>query len=70
MNLNVERAENITDHNLSTVHGHRLLNSKGSIFAELSESINLEKLSKQVSQLIEVATVQLNDLNSSELSPA
>ncbi len=68
VNLNVERAENITDHNLSTVHGHRLLNSKGSIFAELSESINLEKLSKQVSQLIEVATVQLNDLNSSELS--
>jgi len=54
--------------NLSMVHGHRLLKSKSSIFAELSESINLEKLSKQVSQLIEVATVQLNDLNSSELS--
>jgi len=68
VNLNVERTVVVPEQNLSVVHGHRLLRSKSSIFAELSESINLEKLSKQVSQLIEVATVQLNDLNSSELS--
>lgn len=68
VNLNVERAETVSDSNLTMVHGHRLLKSKSSIFAELSESINLEKLSKQVSQLIEVATVQLSDLNSSEIS--
>ena len=68
VNLNVDRSESIAEQNISLVHGHRLLRSKGSIFAELSESINLEKLGKQVSQLIEVATVQLNDLNSSEIS--
>jgi len=68
VNLNIERTVVVPEQNLSVVHGHRLLRSKSSIFAELSESINLEKLSKQVSQLIEVATVQLNDLNSSELS--
>lgn len=68
VNLNVDRSESIADQNISMVHGYRLLRSKGSIFAELSESINLEKLGKQVSQLIEVATVQLNELNSSEIS--
>jgi len=68
VNLNVNSAKTVADSNISLVHGHRLLQSKSSIFAELSESINLEKLSKQVSQLIEVATIQLNDLNSSEIS--
>jgi paraquat-inducible protein B len=44
-----------------------VLHSKGSIFAELSESINLEKLSKQVSEFLESATAQLNDLHTAEI---
>ena len=68
VNLNVDRTESISDTNVSIVHGHRLLKSRNSIFAELSESINLEKLSKQVSQLIDVATTQLSELNSKEIS--
>ena len=68
INLTTEIGSNDSNRSVSMLYGHRMLKTKGSIFAELSESINLEKLSKQVSQLIEVATVQLNDLNSSELS--
>ena len=36
---------------------------KASIFAELSESINLDKLSKQISQLMEAATGRLEELD-------
>jgi paraquat-inducible protein B len=49
------------------LYGHPLIRSKGSIFAELSESINLEKLSKQVSEFLDAGTVQLQNLNAEEL---
>lgn len=68
INLNVEKADAVDDLGEKFVHGHRLIRSKASIFAELSESINLEKISKQVSQLIDVATVKLNDFNSKGMS--
>jgi paraquat-inducible protein B len=38
------------------------------MFAELSESINLEKLSKQISELILVATQRLKDLDMKKVS--
>ncbi|HAE11056.1 MAG TPA: hypothetical protein DCG39_05360, partial [Opitutae bacterium] len=39
------------------------IRTKDSIFAELSESINLEQLSKQMSKLMETATVKLEELD-------
>jgi len=68
INLNVEQSDSVQDIEDKFVHGHRLIRSKGSIFAELSESINLEKLSKQISQLMEVATVKLDQFNSKGMS--
>ena len=68
INLNVEKSDTVQDIEDKFVHGHRLIRSKGSIFAELSESINLEKLSKQISQLMEVATVKLDQFNSKGMS--
>jgi len=56
-----------TNGSLSTMYGHPLIRSKGSIFAELSESINLEKLSKQVSEFLEAGTAQLQNLKAEEL---
>ena len=56
-----------TNGSLSTLYGHPLIRSKGSIFAELSESINLEKLSKQVSEFLEAGTAQLQNLKAEEL---
>jgi paraquat-inducible protein B len=68
INLNVEKAGAVDDVGENFVHGHRFIRSKASIFAELSESINLEKISKQVSQLIDVATIKLNEFNSKGMS--
>ena len=56
-----------TNGSLSTMYGHPLIRSKGSIFAELSESINLEKLSRQVSEFLEAGTAQLQNLKAEEL---
>ena len=56
--------DNVTLHQL---YGYPQIPSKGSIFAELSESINLEKLSKQVSEFLETATLQLNNLHTDEI---
>ena len=39
------------------------LKTKDSIFAELSEKINFEKMSTQVSKLLEVATTRLDELD-------
>ena len=47
---------------------YREIPTSASIFAELSESINLEKLSKQVSEVMVTSTRKLNDLNVSKLS--
>ena len=49
------------------LYGYPLIRSKGSIFAELSESINLEKLSKQVSEFLESATTELTNLHTNEI---
>ena len=49
------------------LYGYPQIRSKGSIFAELSESINLEKLSKQVSEFLHTATLQINNLHTGEL---
>ena len=50
------------------LYGYREIPTSASIFAELSESINLEKLSKQVSEVMVTSTRKLNDLNVSKLS--
>ncbi len=52
---------------LQELYGYPLIRSKGSIFAELSESINLEKLSKQVSEFLESATTELTNLHTDEI---
>ena len=49
--------------NPNLLHGLREIRTKDSIFAELSESINLEKLSKQISKLMETATNKLEELD-------
>jgi paraquat-inducible protein B len=49
--------------NPNLLHGLREIRTKDSIFAELSESINLEKLSKQISKLMETATDKLEKLD-------
>ena len=53
---------------IDILHGFPAIHTKGSIFAELSESINLEKLSKQINDLIVVATQRLAELNIEKLS--
>jgi len=45
------------------LYGFVEIRTKDSVFAELSESINLEKLSKQMSQLMETATEKLGGLD-------
>ena len=51
-----------------SLYWYREIPTSASIFAELSESINLEKLSKQVSEVMVTSTRKLNDLNVSKLS--
>ena len=46
-----------------SLYGYREIPTTSSIFAELSESINLEKLSKQVSELMVTSTEKLNELD-------
>ena len=67
INLTTDLQDDDTNGSISTLYGHPLIRSKGSIFAELSESINLEKLSKQVSEFLDAGTVQLQNLNAEEL---
>lgn len=50
------------------LYGFREIPTNDSIFAELSESINLDKLSKQVSELMVTATQKLNELDLAKLS--
>jgi paraquat-inducible protein B len=49
------------------LYGYREIPTTASIFTELSESINLEKLSKQISDLMVTATRKLNDLDLARL---
>lgn len=48
---------------INELYGYPELKTKDSIFAELSEKINFEKMSTQVSKLLEVATVRLDELD-------
>jgi len=48
---------------INDLHGYPELKTKDSIFAELSEKINFEKMSTQVSKLLEVATTRLEELD-------
>ncbi len=48
---------------INELHGYPELKTKDSIFAELSEKINFEKMSTQVSKLLEVATTRLDELD-------
>ena len=50
------------------LYGFQEIPTNVSIFAELSESINLEKLSKQVSELMVTATQKLNEVDLAKLS--
>lgn len=50
------------------LYGFPEIPTNASIFAELSESINLEKLSKQISELMVTATQKLNDIDLNKLS--
>lgn len=45
------------------LYGYTEIPTNASIFAELSESINLDKLSKQVSELMVAGTQKLNELD-------
>jgi paraquat-inducible protein B len=67
INLNTVSSE-FAQQNVRILHGFREIHTKGSMFAELSESINLEKLSKQISELILVATQRLKDLDMKKVS--
>ena len=48
---------------INELYGYPELKTKDSIFAELSEKINFEKMSTQVSKLLEVATTRLDELD-------
>ena len=48
---------------VNQLHGYPEIRTKGSIFAELSEKINFEKMSTQVSRLIEVATTRMDEID-------
>ena len=48
---------------INELYGYPGLKTKDSIFAELSEKINFEKMSTQVSKLLEVATIRLDELD-------
>tara|TARA_Y100000589_G_scaffold320990_1_gene351534 strand:+ start:451 stop:1359 length:909 start_codon:yes stop_codon:yes gene_type:complete len=63
VNLTTENEPGDDPSNANTLHGFTEIRTKDSIFAELSESINLEQLSKQMSKLMETATVKLEELD-------
>ena len=67
--VNLTTENNVSNKSaLNTLHGYPEIPTKGSMFAELSESINLEKFSQQLSNLMLVATQRLDELDTSNLS--
>ncbi len=64
--INLTTGINVNE--IKNLYGYREIPTSASIFAELSESINLEKLSKQVSELMITSTRKLNDLDLANLS--
>lgn len=67
INLTTESIE-MEKPELKQIHGYPEIPTKDSIFAELSDSINLEKFSQQISSLLLVATERLDELDTSNLS--
>ena len=67
INLITGVSESVDDE-ISVLHGYPIIKTKGSILAEISESINLEKLSKQVNELIVIATKRLEDLDTKTIT--
>jgi len=63
INLTTEDELGDDSENPNLLHGLREIRTKDSIFAELTESINLEKLSTQISNLMETATNTLEKLD-------
>jgi paraquat-inducible protein B len=63
VNLTTESEPGDDPDNPNLLYGYTEIRTKDSIFAELSESINLEKLSKQMSKLMETATEKLDQLD-------
>lgn len=63
VNLTTENEPEDDPENPNMLYGYTEIRTKDSIFAELSESINLEKLSKQISKLMETATDTLANLD-------
>lgn len=63
VNLTTENEPEDDSENPNMLYGYTEIRTKDSIFAELSESINLEKLSKQISKLMETATNTLANLD-------
>jgi paraquat-inducible protein B len=63
VNLTTENDPESATETPNTLYGFIEIRTKDSIFAELSESINLEKLSKQMSMLMETATEKIGNLD-------
>ncbi|MDC0157761.1 MlaD family protein [Verrucomicrobia bacterium] len=63
VNLTTESDPGDDPGNSNMLYGFTEIRTKDSIFAELSESINLEKISKQFSKLMETATDKLEKLD-------
>jgi len=64
INLTTDNGQSGEIHSeINELHGYPELKTKDSIFAELSETINFEKMSTQVSKLLEVATTRLDELD-------
>lgn len=57
----------LSDSTVTTLHGYPELSTKNSILTELSESINFDKMSKQISRLLELATIRLEEIDFSKL---
>ena len=53
---------------LDQLYGYPLIRSKGSIFSELSQSINLEELGKQISEFLVTGTKQLEQFQADVIS--
>ena len=62
---NGKLGESTTD--VDNLYGYPELKTKDSIFAELSETINFEKMSTQVSKLLEVGNKRLEELDFASL---
>ena len=63
VNLTTESEPGDAPDTPNMLYGFIEIRTKDSIFAELSESINLEKLSKQISTLMETATEKIGNLD-------